>query len=371
MLYSSSDPTVATVSATGLVTARKVGSTVIRVTEVDTEVYAERKVYVVNLRKIEAAYDPARKFTCGHTLYYKSVVQSWDFFDDYLYACQVCGAPHTLSFTRKPVHSQNPQEYMHLKYYGHGDNIFVERCADGDWMWVSNYGTLETGETNRYADSQVLSRVRFRPGETLLPEEADFNFVLPGMKRLIAAYDPDNGSIAVWRRDSGNKAYVYVYDFEALKAATPEDIQLTYTIFYGSPVVSSRPVVRAVNLARLTPLYTIKLPFNNVIQGFDWHHHKLWLFRGGGAEAAAVQAGTGENWAKAYLVDTLGQTLVTVSVPWVTDLDLLKSEGITDLGYFEAEGIKVKDGDLYIGFASKDAGSSPQRRVNIFKYSLD
>ena len=60
-----------------------------------------------------------------------------------------------------------------------------------------------------------------------------------------------------------------------------------------------------------------------------------------------------------------------MSVPWVADLGLLASEGLTDLGYFEAEGIKVKEGILYIGFASKDAGSSPQRRVNIFKYPLD
>jgi hypothetical protein len=55
----------------------------------------------------------------------------------------------------------------------------------------------------------------------------------------------------------------------------------------------------------------------------------------------------------------------------VDDLSLLKSEGLTDLGYFEAEGIKIKDGVLYIGFASRDAGSSPDRRVNIFKYPLD
>lgn len=371
VLFSSSKSEVATVDKNGLVTARKAGSTVIRVTEVDSEIYAERKLYVVNLNQVKQAYDKSRKFCCGHTLYYKAVVQSWDFFDDYMYACQVCGSPHTLSFTRKPVTSRDPQAYMHLKYYGHGDNIFVERCPDGDWLWVSNYGTLESGQTNRYADSQVLSRVRFREGVTFLPADADFNFVIPGMKRIIAAYDPDNGSIGIWCRDSGGKAWFYVYDLETIKTAPTENIQLSYSITYGSPAVTQKPIVKAVNLSKLTPLLSFRMPFNNVPQGYDWHHGKIWFFRGDGAEAEEREAGTNKNWATAYLVSTEGKTLVTVSVPWVDDIALLASEGITDLGYFEAEGIKVKDGELYLGFASKDAGSSPERRVNIFKYSLD
>lgn len=371
VLFSSSDPTVATVDARGQVTARKSGSTVIKVTEVDTEVYAERKVYVVNLSQIKAAYDPERKFTCGHTLYYKSVVQSWDFFDDYLYACQVCGSPHTLTFTRKPVHSQDPRAYMHLKYYGHGDNMFVERAFDGDWLWVSNYGTLESGQTNRYTDSQVLSRVKFREGQTFLPSQADLNFVLPGSKRLIAAFDPDNGSVGIWCRNSDGKPWFHVYDIEDIKKAPTEIVQLSYSISYGNPVVSEKPTVKAVNLSKVPALLSFPMPFNYTPQGYDWHHGKIWFFRGAGAEAADVAAGTAKNWATAYLVSPEGKSLVSMSVPWVADLGLLASEGLTDLGYFEAEGIKVKEGILYIGFASKDAGSSPQRRVNIFKYPLD
>ena len=371
VLYESSNLNIATIDHNGVVTARTPGSVVIRVTEIDSEIYAERKIYVVNLNQIKAAYDPERKFTCGDVLYYKSVVQSWDFFNDYLYACQVCGSPHTLSFTRKPVHAQNPRAYMHLKYYGHGDNIFVERADDGDWLWVSNYGTLESGQTNRYTDSQVLSRVRFTEGLTIQPAEANYNFVLPGMKRLIAAYDSDNRSVGIWCRNSSGKAWLYVYDIDTLKSAPTEIIQLSYNIEYGNPVVKEKPIIHAVNLAKLTPLLHFQMPMNNVPQGFDWHHGKIWYFSGNGAEADEVAAGTGQNWATAYLIDSEGKKLVTASVPWVTDLKLLASAGITDLGYFEPEGIKVKDGVLYIGFASKDAGSSPERRLNIFKYPLD
>lgn len=369
--YTSSNPSVATIDKDGLVSAKKAGSTVIRATEPESGIFAERKIYVVDMGQMAAAYDPARKFSCGHTLYYKSVVQSWDFFNDYMYACQVCGAPHTLTFTRKPVGAQGPQSYMHLKYYGHGDNIFVERCDDGDWLWVSNYGTLESGETNRYAESQVLSRVKFRDGQTFLPVQADFNIMIPGMKRMIAAYDQDNRTVGIWCRNISNVAWFYVYDIDTIKSAPVENIQVSYSIRYGSPAVTEKPIVKAVNLNKIPPLVKFQMPLNNIAQGYEWHHGKLWYFRGAGAEPEAVAAGTGKNWATAYLINSSGKLLKTVSIPWVDDLSLLKSEGLTDLGYFEAEGIKIKDGVLYIGFASRDAGSSPDRRVNIFKYPLD
>lgn len=370
--YTSSDPSVASIDDKGLVTAKKAGSTVIRAAEPESGVYVERKYYVVNLAQLTAGYDAARKFSCGHTIYYKAVMQSWDFFDDWFYVCQVCGSPHTLSFTRKPPQAQDPQTYMHLKYYGHGDNIFVERCDDGDWLWVSNYGTLESGQTNRYADSQVLSRVKFREGQTYLPAQADFNFVIPGMKRIIAAYDHENGSIGIWCRDSGGKAWFYVYDLETIKSATPRSLQLTYGISYGSPAVTEKPAVRAVDLSAITPLQKFQMPFNYVPQGYDWHRNRIYFMRGDGAEAEEVAAGTNKNWARVYLINPhTAKTVTQVDVPWVDNLSVLDSEGLTNLGYFEPEGIKIKDGVLYLGFASKDAGSSPPRRVNIFKYSLD
>ena len=369
--YKSSNSAVATVDGSGKVTAKEAGCAIITATEADSGVTAERKIWVVNLSQIKRAYSASLQFTCGHTLYYKSVVQSWDFFDDYLYACQVCGSPHTLTYTREPVHDQDPQAYMHLKYFGHGDNMFVERGPDGDWLWTSNYGTLEAGQTNRYTDSQVLSRVRFSAGVTLIPSQATDNYVMPGMKRLIAAYDPDNGTVGIWCRESNGTARFYVYDIETLKAAPKEVITLSYTISYGSPVVNERPTVRACNLAKLAPLYSFKMPFNNVPQGYDWHHGKIWFLRGAAAEAEDVAAGTGKNWATAYLIDCTGKKLTTASVPWVDDLGLLAAQGLTDLGYFETEGIKIKDGVLYLGFASRDAGNSPARRVNIFQYSLD
>ncbi len=369
--FSSSDPSVATVSQDGTVSAKGLGCSVISVSINGTQSKAERRYYVVNLSQINQPFSRDAIMVSGHTLYYKSVMQSWDFFDDFFYACQVCGSPHSLSYTRKPVYSQGPQSYMHLKYFGHGDNMFVERTSDGDWLWTSNYGTLEEDSSNRYTDSQVLSRVKFEAGRTMEPSSALDNYVLPGMKRLIAAYDPDNGSIGIWARDASGVAWFQVYDLETIKAAPKEAVSLPYIVTYGTQKTSYKPVVRACNLSKQAPLLKFKMPFNNVPQGYDWHHGKLWFFRGAGAEPEAVAAGTGKNWATAYLINSEGKLQISVKVPWVDNVALLASEGITDLGYFEAEGIKVKDGVLYLGYASKDAGGSPERRINIFKYPLD
>ncbi|MBQ7623371.1 MAG: hypothetical protein IJS66_06510 [Bacteroidales bacterium] len=368
--YLSSAPGVASITQDGVLKALSPGSTLVSVGVKGTGLRIERTYYVVDLHQLKSQYSPELVMFKGQTIYYKSVMQSWDFFDDWFYVCQVCGAPHTLTFTRKPVLEETPQTYMHLRYYGHGDNIFVERCPDGDYLWVSNYGTLESGATNRYSESQVLSRVKFVPGALLLPADAHDNYLIPGMKKLIAAFDEDNGRVAIWSRDASGQAWINVYDKKVLQALPQEDIQLSYSISYGSPVVTERPVVRGRNLLKTTPLHKFKLPFNGAPQGFDYHHDKVYFFRGSGAEAEDRQAGTGRNRATAYYINTGSKILVQVNIPWVDDVQLLNDEGLTDLGYFEPEGIKVKDGVIYLGFASKDAGDSPERRVNIFKYPI-
>ena len=51
------------------------------------------------------------------------------------------------------------------------------------------------------------------------------------------------------------------------------------------------------------------------------------------------------------------------------DAEKLNEFGMTDRGYMEAEGIKVKNGTLYLGFASrKMEGKDDKRLANILIY---
>ena len=154
-----------------------------------------------------------------------------------------------------------------------------------------------------------------------------------------------------------------------VKDAKPESVKLSFSRTYGAPAVTDTPTIQARDLSKLTPVYKFRMPFNYVPQGYDYHHNKIYFMRGDGAEEEERVAGTNKNWARVYYISPqTGKTLVQEDLPWVDDIAMLKSEGITDLGYFEPEGIKVKDGIIYFGFASKDAGKSPERRINIFKY---
>ena len=52
-----------------------------------------------------------------------------------------------------------------------------------------------------------------------------------------------------------------------------------------------------------------------------------------------------------------------------SDADAAASIGITSTGFMEAEGIKIRDGHLYIGFASRDAvNDGDRRRANVLCY---
>ena len=44
--------------------------------------------------------------------------------------------------------------------------------------------------------------------------------------------------------------------------------------------------------------------------------------------------------------------------------------GITESGYIESEGVKIRRGKLFLGFASQSKKDGNRRRANIFQYEL-
>lgn len=67
------------------------------------------------------------------------------------------------------------------------------------------------------------------------------------------------------------------------------------------------------------------------------------------------------------LLDLTGaQAYPRTKVGAIADMQALTTAGITATGYMEAEGIKMKNGSLWLGFASKSTDDI--RRANIFRY---
>ena len=54
----------------------------------------------------------------------------------------------------------------------------------------------------------------------------------------------------------------------------------------------------------------------------------------------------------------------------VSDLKALTEAGITESGYIESEGVKIRRGKLFLGFASQSKKDGNRRRANIFQYEL-
>lgn len=67
------------------------------------------------------------------------------------------------------------------------------------------------------------------------------------------------------------------------------------------------------------------------------------------------------------LLDLTGaQAYPRMKVGAIADMQALTTADITATGYMEAEGIKMKNGSLWLGFASRS--SDDIRRANIFRY---
>ena len=78
---------------------------------------------------------------------------------------------------------------------------------------------------------------------------------------------------------------------------------------------------------------------------------------------------TGEAYMTVY--DFEGRIVLPRSkVQAISDLKALAEAGITESGYIESEGVKIRRGKLFLGFASQSKKDGNRRRANIFQYEL-
>lgn len=78
---------------------------------------------------------------------------------------------------------------------------------------------------------------------------------------------------------------------------------------------------------------------------------------------------TGEAYMTVY--DFEGRIVQSrTKVRAVSDLKALTEAGITESGYIESEGVKIRHGKLFLGFASQSKKDGNRRRANIFQYEL-
>lgn len=261
--------------------------------------------------------------------------------------------------------SDKYSESMQLLFSGHVSNISVEECGGERYIWVSNYANRE--EDGHYWDSQIVSRIKFTPDAVMLPEDADDNYYT-GEKNIAPAVDFEGDMITFLCITDG---HFVTYRLSEARSLEPGPIVLD-TLQRGGEIAqyadayaaqTLRPTVLARDLRRIKPLGSFYVHRTGDVpwQGFDVHGGRIYQ-----AEGAGSSDGTAS---KAYLtVYDIDGNIVERRTPVaaIADTDALREAGITDTGYMEAEGVKIRRGRMYLGYASKN--SKDKRYACIFEY---
>lgn len=264
----------------------------------------------------------------------------------------------------KGLPNTTPGSLMTLRYFGHSTNIAVEKQANDHYVWIGNYGT-KYADGNYWAE-QVVSRVKYTPGATYRNNDAIENYYIGPYKHLNPAIDFENNILAIsYASGRPNKNSFVLYKLNEVKSLSISSVtlqQLTYGGSGGDAEITVTPTIQVRDLRQLTPLAEFDVDNTPLDwQGFDINNGKLYYNEGTGG---ANNGTPGEAYVTVFdfngqIVERRTQVQAIASVP------ALQQQGITSTGYMEAEGIKVRNGHLYLGFASREGDT---RATNIFKY---
>lgn len=330
---------------------------------------------------ITAALTQDHVYSMGHYLDRNSVIQGFDITEKGdLYYLQIAGTDyHNLALIRtspnKSGHIDDNENVMYFKYFGHGTNFAVEEAADGDYIWIGSYGSKNS--SGEYWNSQTIARVKYEAGRTVTPEMCDTHFYIGAKTEIHPALDIEDGILAVYYPSGDGSRCIRLYSLDDAMALSPATVTLQ-SISYGGdrsgdPEMTSSPEVQVKDLRMLTSLAEIRFQGQDAAsgpdeisyydwQGFDVADGLIYWLEGEGSTSGSIAYLTVFNCYGDIVEDRTG-------VAAASDADAAASIGITSTGFMEAEGIKIRDGHLYIGFASRDAvNDGDRRRANVLCY---
>lgn len=324
--------------------------------------------------------------TAGHWLMNSSVMQCFAFRGDgSMFASQVAASSsnenYKLNLVHKNIDSNTNKKVMQLSFFGHGSNIVYETGPAGeDWIWVGSYGTNTDTDGSYYITSnQTVARIRFDSGKTVLPEEVEDHWYIPGIKNIHPAIDFDRRQIAFWGLSTdGKTGFFFVYDLDEVLALPKKEMTLAMAIVRepGTAAKSYKATVR--NLSELKALASIQLTsarwsgfkYNfgtGGNQGFELKGGLIYHYHGAGNDNDPNNRVPVESVVTVFALD--GHIVEQHRVMAVADVNALAEAGITDTGFMESEGIKIYGDRLYLGYATRNSSDS-HRHITILSYPL-
>lgn len=308
-----------------------------------------------------------------------SVQQGFDFNADMsmMYFSQVTsGYKNTISWTPRVAITGSTTlatNKLTLLYYSHGNNIHYEKAADGDYLWLANWGTRDS--EGKYTNPQVLSKIKLENGKTYRPADAAESYYF-GTKTIHASFDVENDHIAIFSQ--GDNYTMRIYKLSEVLAAPVKDITLRYTLTNGGsengktspdPEYKGTPTVKAHDCQSLTPVATFT---NNYTTTRGWqtyclHGDKVYFFLFTKPSNPAV---TGMYYQSVIDVFDFKGNKVRGDIlqPFADNMQDLNRYGFTDdaTRYMENEGIIIRNGILYLLYTAKNTAGF--RRPVIFQF---
>lgn len=385
--WESDDPQIASVTSSGEVTGLQAGET--RITARAAEITASVPVTVKageSTTGLDAPFLASNIYSMGQYLTSNTVIQGFDIVDDgTIYYMQIAGNyAHRLSVIPASPNASGFEnvysESMSLDYFGHGTNYAIEQADDGLYIWTGCYASKNA--SGQYWNSQTIARVKFEAGKRVTPKECTTQFYMGPFKELHPAIDVANDVLAInypTSHPTEPRRFRMYRLSEAM--ALPMSAVTLQSLTYGGgaaddPQVTESPKIYARDLRKLTPLGEFGIPNQSLAetpddvsyyawQGFEVNDGLIYYFEGEGRNDGTPSA------AYVTIYDFAGNVVERrTAVTAASDLQTLASLGITASGYMEAEGIKVRNGKLYLGFASRDSKTDGSKyRANVFEYA--
>lgn len=395
-VWYSSDKTIATVTNKGLVTGIKPGTAII--TADIGYAKAKCEVTVIGISSM-LSLDALSAPLSDNIIYSKNiqliaplrVMQGFDIDSKgNLYYIQIGKKSsgdvdktksHELYVIKSTPNSSDISIYMTFRYFGHGSNFVVEESGNDTYVWL-NSNASKTASSSEYENSVSFSRIKFEPGKVIENGYGGETFFLNnGKKNTHPAIDFENRRLCISATESGTRNF-YVYDLD--EALALPNTSFTFDVTFGGeestiPEQTVSKTVEGKDLAKLTPLGSFSIPKgkdqasdlnSHSLQGFDIVGNYIYYNEGDG-NGNDITNGNSNDYVT--ILDINGNIVhPRTAVTAITNIDNLKTAGITDSGYMEGEGIKVKGNKIYLGFASRRnpniAGNDDYRRANIFVY---
>ena len=387
--WASSNENVATVSDAGLVKGVNYGTTLITARFGS---YTARCTVTISEKiamegPLDASAALAAKMNANiiyskNVLLYanKRIMQGFDIVSNgNIYYSQVGSPAYMLNVCKASGANQAAtSECMIFQRFGHGTQIVAEETSDNKvYIWLNSNASVDS--SGEYGDNWSFSRVEFKAGTYAGDGYGGDTFFLNKDVQFDqqVSIDFDNRRLLVGSRKSGVR-YFWVFDLDEVLALPLKEMSATVTIGGSGEPIAQQSVTRKVqardlNDCRVLGNFSFPAGSNKETDVYSYSHqgHEVYGNYVYFYEGNAVEQTTADTFvSKAYMTvfDYTGKIVVPrTEVAAISDVEGLKTHGLTTTGYAEAESFKLKGDKMYLGVACRD-GSSSNRRANIFVY---